>query len=87
MLASLNHPQHRRDLRHRGSRPASRLVMELVEGETLVAATCARGADLPLDEALRIARQIAEALEAAHDGHRPSRPQAGEHQGDARTAR
>ena len=39
--------------------------MELVEGTTL-AARIADG-PIPLDEALRIARQIADALEAAHD--------------------
>ncbi|MDP3718705.1 MAG: protein kinase [Acidobacteriota bacterium] len=41
------------------------LVMELVEGEDL-SQRIARGA-IPLDEALPIARQIAEALEAAHE--------------------
>ncbi len=41
------------------------LVMELVEGPTL-AERIAQG-PIPLDEALSIARQIAEALEAAHD--------------------
>ena len=40
----------------------ARLVMELVEGEDL-AQRIARGA-IPLDEALPIAKQIAEALEA-----------------------
>jgi hypothetical protein len=40
--------------------------MELVEGETL-ADRIARG-PIPLDEALTIAKQIANALEAAHDG-------------------
>ena len=41
------------------------LVMELIEGPTL-ADRIARGR-MPLDEALPIARQIADALEAAHD--------------------
>ena len=41
------------------------LVMEFVEGETL--ADRSRGGRLPLDEALAMRRQIAEALEAAHD--------------------
>ena len=65
VLASLNHPNIARDLRSRGERAASRaLVMELVEGEDL-SQRIARGA-IPLDEALLIARQIAEALDAAH---------------------
>jgi serine/threonine-protein kinase len=51
------------------------LVMELVDGEDL-AALLDRG-KLPLDEALAIARQIAEALEAAHEQgivHRDLKP-------------
>ena len=51
------------------------LVMELVEGPTL-ADRIARGA-IPIDEALAIARQIAEALEAAHEQgiiHRDLKP-------------
>ena len=51
------------------------LVMELVEGEDL-AQRIARGA-IPLDEALPIAKQIAEALEAAHEQgiiHRDLKP-------------
>ena len=57
--------------------------MELVDGDDL-SALIARG-PLPLAEALPIARQIADALEAAHEQrHHPSRSQAGEHQGHAR---
>ena len=51
------------------------LVLELVEGET-VADRIARG-PIPLDDALAIARQIAEALEAAHSKgivHRDLKP-------------
>jgi serine/threonine-protein kinase len=59
-LASLNHPNiaHIHGLEH------SAIVMELVEGEDL-SRRLARGA-IPYDEALPIARQIAEALYAAH---------------------
>ena len=49
--------------------------MELVEGEDL-AQRIARG-PIPIDEALPIARQIAEALEAAHEQgiiHRDLKP-------------
>jgi Tol biopolymer transport system component/tRNA A-37 threonylcarbamoyl transferase component Bud32 len=55
------------------------LVMELVEGETLaeLLAQRPRSAGLPLDETLRIARQIASALDAAHSAgivHRDLKP-------------
>ena len=74
-LASLNHPNiaHIHGLEESGDVRA--LVMELVEGEDL-AQWIARGA-IPLDEALPIARQIAEALEAAHEQgiiHRDLKP-------------
>ena len=51
------------------------LVLELVEGPTL-ADRIARGA-IPLDEALQVARQMADALEAAHEQgivHRDLKP-------------
>jgi serine/threonine protein kinase len=55
------------------------LVMELVEGEPLadVLAQRPRSSGLPLDDTLRIARQIASALDAAHDAgivHRDLKP-------------
>src|ERR671913_1967548 len=71
-LATLNHP---RIAQVYGFEDNRALVMELVEGEDL-SARIARGA-IPLDEALPIARQIAEALEAAHDAgivHRDLKP-------------
>ena len=49
--------------------------MELVEGDDL-SQRIARGA-IPIEEALRIAKQIAEALEAAHEQstiHRDLKP-------------
>src|SRR5262245_52270325 len=64
-LASLNHPNIAIIHGLEKSQGTSALVMELVEGEDL-SERIARGA-IPLDEALPIARQIAEALEAAHE--------------------
>jgi serine/threonine-protein kinase len=74
-LASLNHPNiaHIHGLEE--SDGVRALVMELVEGEDL-AQRIARG-PIPIDEALPIARQIAEALEAAHEQgiiHRDLKP-------------
>src|SRR5262245_63054749 len=75
VLASLNHPHiaHIHGLEE--SAGVRALVMELVEGEDL-AQRITRGA-LPIDEALPIARQIAEALETAHEQniiHRDLKP-------------
>ena len=81
-LAALNHPNiahiHGLEVHEpagSGSSATRALVMELVEGEDL-AARLARGA-VPLAEALPIAKQIAEALEAAHEQgiiHRDLKP-------------
>ena len=75
VVASLNRP-HIAAIYHLEEYEQSRvLVLELVEGETL-ADRIARG-PIPLDEALQIALQVAEALEAAHEKgiiHRDLRP-------------
>src|SRR5262249_38889083 len=75
VLAALNHP----NIAHvHGLETASgitALVMELVEGPT-IADRIAQGA-IPIDDSLKIAKQIAEALEAAHDQaiiHRDLKP-------------
>jgi serine/threonine-protein kinase len=75
VLASLNHPHIASIYGLEDSEGQRALVMELVEGEDL-AERLAHG-PLPLDETLRIARQLAEALEAAHDKgviHRDLKP-------------
>jgi Tol biopolymer transport system component/tRNA A-37 threonylcarbamoyl transferase component Bud32 len=75
VLATLNHPNiaHIYGLEESDGSPA--LVMELVEGPTLADLT-ARG-PIPSADALPVARQIAEALEAAHERavvHRDLKP-------------
>jgi serine/threonine protein kinase/Tol biopolymer transport system component len=75
VLASLNHPHIGAIYGLEESDGVRALVLELVEGPTL-ADRIAQGA-IPLDEALPIARQIAEALEAAHEQgviHRDLKP-------------
>ena len=64
-LAALNHPNIAAIYGLERSSGMLALVMELVEGEDL-SQRLARGA-IPLDEALPVATQIAEALEAAHE--------------------
>ncbi len=65
VLASLNHPNIAHIYGVEETSAVRALVLELVEGPTL-ADRIARGA-LQIDEALPIAKQIAEALEAAHE--------------------
>src|SRR5215467_14470760 len=65
ILASLNHPNIAIIHELKEVDGAKYLIMELIEGQTL-AERIVHG-PVPMDEALSIARQIAEALEAAHD--------------------
>jgi serine/threonine-protein kinase len=66
VLASLNHPNIAHIHGFEDAGLVSALVMELVDGPTLAELIETRRA-LPLDEVLPIARQIAEALETAHE--------------------
>src|SRR5215467_8363601 len=75
VVASLNHPNIAHIHGFEDSGGVQALVLELVDGPTL-ADRIAHG-PIPLDEALKIARQIAEALEAAHEHgivHRDLKP-------------
>ena len=75
VLASLNHPNIGAIYGLEKSGDTRALVLELIEGPTL-ADRIKRG-PIPLDEALPIAKQIAEALEAAHEAgviHRDLKP-------------
>jgi serine/threonine protein kinase/Tol biopolymer transport system component len=83
MLAALNHPNICAIYGLEEAEGIRLLILELVEGEMLatkiasVPAQQSRGAGLPLDDALAIARQIAAALEVAHDKgiiHRDLKP-------------
>jgi Tol biopolymer transport system component len=76
MLAALNHPNIATIYGLEHSVDTSYLVMELVSGETLQERIKREGA-FPVEESLAIAKQIAGALEAAHDKgiiHRDLKP-------------
>jgi eukaryotic-like serine/threonine-protein kinase len=83
LLAALNHPniatihgfEELGSSGDAGPTTVTALVMELIDGQTI--ADRFRGARVPLNEALRIARQIADALDAAHEKgiiHRDLKP-------------
>ncbi|HIE93843.1 MAG TPA: serine/threonine protein kinase [Acidobacteria bacterium] len=75
VLASLNHPNIAAIYGLEQGDDTRALVLELIEGPTL-ADRIAQG-PIPVDEALPIATQIAEALEAAHEAgviHRDLKP-------------
>ena len=64
VLAALNHPHIAAIYGLERSDVSTALVMELVEGPTL--ADCIEKGAMPVEETIAIAKQIAEALEAAH---------------------
>jgi serine/threonine protein kinase len=75
VLASLNHPNIAAIYDFEEADGVSFLTLELVEGEDL--AQRLRRAPIPINEALEIAKQVAEALEAAHERgiiHRDLKP-------------
>ena len=75
VLASLNHPNIGSIYGLEEAEDVRALVLELIEGPTL--ADRIKQGPIPLDEALPIAKQIAEALEAAHEQgviHRDLKP-------------
>jgi Tol biopolymer transport system component len=82
MLATLNHTNiaHIYGFEEVGTRegpatPSAAIVLELIDGPTL--ADRLKDGPLPMDETIAIARQIAEALETAHEGgiiHRDLKP-------------
>ena len=82
VLAALNHPNIGAIFGVEDAEGIRALVLELVEGEML-ADRIARG-PVPMKDALGMARQIADALDAAHEkGNRPPRSQAREYQDHA----
>ena len=75
VLASLNHPNIASIYGLEESDGVKALVLELVEGPTL--AEIIQEGPIPVEEALAIAKQIAEALEAGHEAgviHRDLKP-------------
>src|SRR6516225_1011981 len=75
LLAAMNHPHIAQIYGFEESAETRCIVMELVDGETLQE-RLKRG-PIPVDEALAIAKQIADALEAAHEKgiiHRDLKP-------------
>src|SRR5262245_5749850 len=75
VLASLNHPHIAHIYGLEESSQTRCIVMELVEGETL--AERVRRGPLQTDEAIELAKQIADGLEAAHEKgitHRDLKP-------------
>ena len=81
LLAALNHPHIAAIHGLVDAEGAPALVLELVEGPTLAdhlaSRTASSGSGLPFEEAIAVARQIADAMEAAHEKgivHRDLKP-------------
>src|SRR5215472_5272515 len=80
VLATLNHPNIAAVYGFEESAEANGIVLELVEGPTLadrIEGLRAKGSGLPIDEVLAIARQIVDAMIAAHEKgiiHRDLKP-------------
>jgi len=75
LLAALNHPNIAAIYGFEDSSDRHALVLELVEGKTL--ADCISGGPMPLAKARVIAKQVVDAIEAAHDKgivHRDLKP-------------
>jgi eukaryotic-like serine/threonine-protein kinase len=77
VLASLNHPNIAAIYGVEQTGDLQALVLELVEGETLSARLKGQESGLPVSEAVAIARQLVDALDAAHEKgivHRDLKP-------------
>ncbi len=77
LLASLNHPNIGAIYGLEGAAAGPALILELVEGPTLADVIARAGRGMKIEDALPIARQIADALEAAHEKgvvHRDLKP-------------
>ena len=81
-LASLNHTNIAAIYELEESATTSYLVMELAAGGTL-ADRLVRSGGLAFHDAIRIAVQVAAALDATHQKDRPSRSEASEHRNSA----
>ena len=88
LLASLNHPHIARDLRTRGQRRRPRAGAGARRRRRRSPIACASGPLPTRTKRCAIARaDRRRARSRAREGHRPSRSQAGEHQGARPTAR